>query len=100
MKEVAILTIDQDPDEPRLTMRIYRGKAKFSIRIESDHPANPPFMPMPIRSTNLEDARSQSETLLHIMRNVFRQALGRSPDFPAHSKEMESEIPAYVQYLE
>ena len=100
MKKVATLTIPQDPDEPRLTMRIYRAKGKFYIRIESDHPAIPPFMPMPIGPTNLEVAKSQSETLLHIMRGVFRQALGRSPDFPAHLKEMESEIPAYVRFLE
>ena len=99
MKEVATVTIPQDRDEPRLTLRIYRGKAKFYICIESDYRAIPPFMHMPIRPTNLEDAKRQSETLLHIVRGTFRQAVGKSPDLPEHLKQAESEIPAHLRFL-
>lgn len=40
MKEVATLTVRQNPDEPRLKMRIYRDKREhFYGCIESDDPA-------------------------------------------------------------
>jgi hypothetical protein len=100
MKEVATVTIPQDRDEPRLTLRIYRGKAKFYIRIESDYRAIPPFMHMPIRPTNLEDAKSESKTLLHIIRASFLHILGKTSDLPEHLKQVESEIPAFLGFSE
>jgi hypothetical protein len=100
MKEVATVTIPQDRDEPRLTLRIYRGKAKFYIRIESDYRAIPPFMHMPIRPTNLEDAKSESKMLLHLIRTSFRHISGKTLDLPGHLKQVESEIPAFLGVLE
>jgi hypothetical protein len=99
MTEVATLTIRQDPDEPRLKMRIYRGSTWFYISVESDDPTIPRFMPMRIKATNVTDAKKESENLLHIIRGVFRQALGKTPDLPEHMEEMESEIPAVLHDL-
>jgi hypothetical protein len=74
MKEVATLTVRQDPDEPRLKMRLYRGNPHFYISIESDHLAIPPLMPMRIKPTNFKDAKREAKKLLHLTRAVFRQA--------------------------
>jgi hypothetical protein len=99
MKEVARLKVRQDPDEPQLRLRIYRGNTSFYISIESDHPAVPPLMPTRIKATNFKDAKSQSAKFLHLMRGTFRQALGKTPDLPGDMKEMELEIPAFGQFL-
>jgi hypothetical protein len=99
MKEVATLTIRQDPDEPRLKVRIYRGSTWFYISVESDHPAVPPSMPMLIQATTFKEAKSQSEKLLHIIRGVFLQTLGKTPDLPEDMKEIELEMPAFLHYL-
>jgi hypothetical protein len=99
MKEIATLTVRQDPDEPQLKMRLYGGDPDFYIQVESDHPAIPHFMPMRITPTNLKAAKSESEKLLHIIRGVFRLALGKAPDLPEDMKEMEPEIPAHLHYL-
>jgi hypothetical protein len=99
MKEVATLTVRQDPEEPRLKVRIYRGGAKFYIRIESDHPGIPTSMPMRITPSNFKDAKRESEKFLHLIRGVFRQALGKNPDLPESMKEMEPEIPAFLYSL-
>jgi hypothetical protein len=99
MKEVGTLKIHQDPDEPRLKMRIYRGNTRFYISVESDHPTVPPSMPMLIQATTFKEAKSQSEKLLHIIRGVFLQTLGKTPDLPEDMKEMESEIPAFLHHL-
>jgi hypothetical protein len=99
MKEVTTLTVRQDPDEPRLRVRMYRGEERFYIRVESDHPAIPTSMPMRITPSNFRDAKRESEKFLHLIRGVFRQALGKGPDLPESMKEMESEIPAFLQFL-
>jgi hypothetical protein len=99
MKEVATSTVRQDPEEPRLKVRIYRGGAKFYIRIESDHPGIPTSMPMRITPRNFRDAKRESEKFLHLIRGAFRQILGKAPDLPESMKEMESEIPAFLQFL-
>jgi hypothetical protein len=62
MKEVATLTVRQDPEEPRLKVRIYRGGAKFYIRIESDHPGIPTSMPMRINESNFKDAKKSRKS--------------------------------------
>lgn len=99
MKEVATLTVRQDPEEPRLKVRMYRGKAAFYIRIESDHPGIPTSMPMRINVSNFKDAKKESEKFLHLVRGVFRKMLGKSPDLPEHMKEIEGEVPAFLQFL-
>ena len=99
MKEIATLTVRQDPDEPRLKVRMYRGEERFYIRVESDHPAIPTSMPMRITPINFRDAKRESEKFLYLIRGVFRQMLGKNFDFPEHMKEMESEIPAFVHSL-
>jgi len=100
MKEVATLTVRQDPDEPRLKVRIYREHPNFYIGIESDHPAIPPSLPMQIRSANFKDAKVEAEKLLRLTRGVFRQALGKAPDLPQEMKEMEQEVPAFLDFLQ
>jgi hypothetical protein len=95
MKEVATLKTRQDPDEPRLKIRIYRSNTSFYISVESDHPAVPSLMPMRIKPTTFKEAKSQAVKYLHLIRGVFRQALGKTPDLPEHMKELESEIPAF-----
>lgn len=99
MKEVTTLTVRQDWDEPRLKMRIYRGDEHFYIRIESDDPSIPPSMPMRIKPVNFKDAKREAEKLLRLVRGVFRLALGRSPDLPHHMKQMDPELPAFLQFL-
>jgi hypothetical protein len=100
MKEVATLTIRQDPDEPQLQMRIYRDKLEhFYACIESDDPAIPPFMPMRIQPGNFKDAKKEGEKFLHLARGVFRAASGKAPDLPDDMKEMEKEISAFLHYL-
>jgi hypothetical protein len=100
MKEVATLTVRQNPVEPRLKMRIYRDKREhFYGCIESDDPAIPPLMPVRIKSTNFKDAKARAEKWLHIIRGIFRVASGKAPDLPVHMKEMEKEIPAYLHHL-
>jgi hypothetical protein len=54
---------------------------------------------MRITPTNFKDARRESEKLLHLIRGVFRQVLGKSPDLPQHMKQMEPEIPAFLEFL-
>jgi hypothetical protein len=99
MKEVATLTIHQDPDEPRLKLKIYRGNTRFYISIESNHPAIPPSMPVCIAAANFVEAKSQASKLLHMIRGVFRQASGKAPDLPEDMKEIESEMPALLHHL-
>jgi hypothetical protein len=99
MKEIAKLTIRQDPDEPRLTMRIYRGNSNIYIRIESQDPRIPVSMPMRIKPTNFKDAKKEAEKFLYLVRGVLRQALGKTPDLPANMKEIESELPAFLFLL-
>jgi hypothetical protein len=99
MKKIATLKVRQDPDEPRLKIRLYGGDPDFYIRVASDHPAIPPLMPMRITPTNLKDAKREAKKFLHLIRGVFRQALGKTPDLPEDMKEMESEIPAFGQCL-
>jgi hypothetical protein len=99
MKEITILTIRQDPDEPRLKMRMYRRKEKFYIRIESDHPGIPTSMPLRMTAINFKDARRDAEKLLHVIRGVHRLALGKKPDLPESMKRIESEIPAFLYDL-
>lgn len=67
--------------KPRLKVRMYRGEEKFYIRIESDHPAIPPFMPMRIFPSNFKDAKRESEKFLHLIRGAFRQVFGKRPGF-------------------
>jgi hypothetical protein len=99
MKEIATLTVRQDPEEPRLKVRIYRGEEKFYIRIESDHPAIPTSMPMRITARNFRDAKRESEKLLHLTRGVFRRVLGKHPDLPDDMKGFEAEVPAFLHSL-
>jgi hypothetical protein len=99
MKEVTTVTIRQDPDEPRLKMRIYRSDSIFYIRIETDHLAVPLCMPIRVEANNFKDAKSESEKFLRIIRGLFRHALGKTPDLPEEMKEMESEIPAFLHSL-
>jgi hypothetical protein len=99
MKEVATLTVRQDSDEPRLKVRLYLGEARFYIRLASDHPGIPTSMPMRITPRNFRDAKKESEKFLYLIRGVFRQMLGKNLDFPEHMKEMESEIPAFLNSL-
>jgi len=99
MKKVATLTVRQDPDEPKLKVGLYKGDPHFYISVESHDPRIPPFMPMRIRPTDVADAKTESEKLLYIIRGVFRQALGKTPDLPEHMKELESEIPAFLHDL-
>jgi len=96
MKEVATLKIRQDPDEPRLKIRIYRSDTTFYIWVECHHPAIPSFVPFSIKAANLLEAKSQSAKLLHLLRGLFRQALGKAPDLPEDMKQIESEIPAFL----
>ena len=88
MKEVATLTLRQDPDEPRLKVRMYRGEERFYIRVESDHPAIPTSMPMRITPSNFRDAKRESEKFLYLIRGVFRQILGKAPDLRRRSREL------------
>ena len=90
MKEVATITVRQDPDEPQLKMRLYKGHPHFYISVESDDPRIPPFMPIRIRPTNVSDAKKESAKFLYIIRGVFRRALGKTPDLPLYMKESES----------
>lgn len=99
MKEVATLTVRQDPDEPRLKVRMYRSEERFYIRVESDHPAIPTSMPMRISPSNFRDAKRESEKFLYLIRGVFRQSLGKTPDLPESMKKMESQIPAFLHSL-
>jgi hypothetical protein len=71
----------------------------FYIRIESDHPAIPTSMPMRIKVANFEDAKGEAVKLLRLTRGVFRQRLGKAPDLPECMKKMESEIPAFLEFL-
>jgi hypothetical protein len=95
MKEVATLTVRQDPDEPRLRVRMYRGEERFYIRVESDHPAIPTSMPMRINPSNFRDAQRESEKFLYLI----RQILGKTTDLPESMQKMESEIPAFLHSL-
>ena len=99
MKEIATLTVRQDPDEPRLKVRMCRGEERFYIRVESDHPAIPTSMPMRITPSNFRDAKRESEKFLYLIRGVFRQILGKAPDLPESMKKMESQIPAFLRSL-
>jgi hypothetical protein len=99
MKEITTLTVHQDADEPQLKMRLYGGDPDFYIKVESNHPAIPPFKPMRITPTNLKDAQREAKKFLHLIRGVFRQALGKTADLPEDMKEMEPEIPAFCQFL-
>ena len=101
MKQVAIVTVRQDPDEPRLRIKIYRNGVNFYIRVESNHPAIPMSMPMPmlIKVTNFKDAKDNAEKLLHIVRGVFRTAEGKAPDLPEHMKGIEGEMPGFLHVL-
>ncbi len=99
MKEVGTVTVRQDADEPRLKVRIYRNDVNFYIRIESNHAAIPMSMPMRINVTNFEDAKDNAEKFLHIIRGVFRTALGKKPDLPGHMKKLEGEVPAFLHFL-
>jgi len=56
MKNVATLSVRQDPDEPQLKIRLLRRSAQFYIKIESDHPGIQTSMPLRIKTTNLRDA--------------------------------------------
>jgi len=95
MKEVAVLTTRQDTDEPRLKIRIYRSDANFYIRVECDHPGIS-FIPFCMKAANFLEVKSQSAKLLHLLRGLFRQALGKAPDLPEDMKQIESEIPAFL----
>ena len=99
MKEVTTLTVRQNPCEPRLKVRLYRGDVNFYIRVESNHPAIPPSMPMRIEATNFKEAKDEAGKFLHLIRGVFRQALGKAADLPEDMKEIEAEIPAFLDYL-
>jgi hypothetical protein len=99
MKQVATITVRQHPDEPRLKARIYRANLKFYVSMESDHPAIPPSIPMPIQATNFKDAKAAVEKFLHISRAVLRAASGKPPDLPEHMQEIEAEAPAFLHFL-
>jgi hypothetical protein len=72
MKEVATITVRQDPDEPRLKMRLYESDPLFYISVENDPPAIPPLTPMRIKPTNVAGAKRESEKFLHMIRGAFR----------------------------
>jgi hypothetical protein len=55
--------------------------------------------PTRIAPTNLEDAKRDAKKFLHLIRGVFRYALGKTPDLPKDLKEMEAGIPAFFQFL-
>jgi hypothetical protein len=100
MKLVKALTIDQDPDEPQLTAHIYRrGKTTLYLGVESDRPAVPNLGPLKLAPTDIKEPEKGVESLLHIMRRMFRMCMGQSPDLPDHMKEVEAELPAYVHYI-
>ena len=99
MKNVATLSVRQDPDEPQLKIRLLRRSAQFYIKIESDHPGIRTSMPLRITSTSFRDARRGTLKFLYIIRGAFRQVLGKTPDLPAEMREFESEIPAFSQFL-
>jgi hypothetical protein len=99
MKRVATLTVRQDPDEPQLKMHLLRSNPHFYIEVESDHLAIPTMMPLRITLTNFKDAKREALKLLYIIREAFRRALGKTPDLPEEMKGIESEIPAFSQFL-
>jgi hypothetical protein len=99
MKLIKTLTIDQDPDEPQMTAHIYRRKSQLYLRIESDRPAVPHLGPLKLVPTDIKEAEKGVESLLHILRGTLRMALGQNPDLPDHMKEVEAELPAYVNYI-
>jgi hypothetical protein len=91
MKEVATLTVRQDPDEPRLRVRMYRGEERFYIRVESDHPAIPTSMPMRINPSNFRDAQRESEKFLYLI----RQILGKTTDLPESMQKWNRRYPHF-----
>jgi hypothetical protein len=99
VQQVATVTVRQDADEPRLKVRIYRDDVDFYIRIESNHPAIPVAMPRRINVTNFEDAKDSAEEFLYFVRGMFREILGKSPGLPEHLKDIEQQMPAFVQFL-
>ena len=82
MKQVRTVTVRQDPDEPRLKINIYQNGVNFYIRIESDHPAIPEFIPMRINVSNFKEAKDNAEKFLHIVRGLLRTAAGKGEDLP------------------
>jgi hypothetical protein len=99
MKKVTTLTVRQDLQEPRLKVKIYQSDANFYIRIESDHPTIPTSMPMRIQVTNFKDAKGEAVKMLRLIRGVFRGCLGKAPDLPECTNEMEPEVPAFLEFL-
>ena len=99
MKRVATLTVRQDPDEPQLKMQLLRSNPHFYIEVESDHPAISTMMPRRITPTNFRDAKREALNFLYLIRGAFRQMLGKTPDLPEEMKGIESEIPAFSQFL-
>jgi hypothetical protein len=99
MKEVGTVTVRQDVDEPRLKVRIYRNDVNFYIRIDSDHPAIPVSMPMRIDATNFKEAKDRAKEFLYFVRGMFREILGKSPGLPEHLKEIEQQMPAFLNFL-
>jgi hypothetical protein len=54
---------------------------------------------MRTRVVNFEDAKGEAVKLLRITRGVLRQCLGEAPELPECMKEMEAEIPAFLEFL-
>ena len=55
--------------------------------------------PLKLAPTDVKEAESGAEQILHIIRGVVRMAMGKHPDLPEKFQDIEAELPAYVSYL-
>lgn len=95
------MKIKQEPDEPRLAIRIYWEKAdrSFYFRLESNSTPFPSPLLRIYTVTNFTEAKSEAEKFLKLQRAILRYILGKSPDLPEDMKVMEAAIPAFLHFL-
>ena len=98
-KEISALTIPHDPDEPHLIARIYRHKLDLYLKIECEQHSGRQLGPLNMGRERLEGAERVAKALLHIIQGTLRVAAGRNPDLPEHMKDIEKELPAYLNYV-
>lgn len=100
MKHVSTITLRQDPDEPRLVIKLYRENlTAFYFQLESTTTPIPSKLLKIHTATTFAEAKREAEKLLRLQRGICRFILGKSPDLPEDMKAMEAEIPAYLHFL-
>jgi hypothetical protein len=90
------ITIPQEEGEVLLIAQLERIKGTFYYSV----PCTGLTVPLKFKATNWREAKQAATDLLYLTRATFRAAQGKSPDLPEHLKEIEAELPAYLQHLQ